>query len=73
MWKRLQYGGDGLPYNYSLFICDSTSDLDDLPKNLPGCKQRCCFGSRAIVVGENKKYILNLSNEWVEDLFGILC
>lgn len=69
MWSRLTYGCKGdKPYNYSVFICDTSSDLEELPtnerKSLTHKVGKCSVGSRAIVVDEQTTYILNNNNEW---------
>lgn len=33
MWSRVTYGGLYVPYNYSKFICDTKTDLAELPTN----------------------------------------
>lgn len=63
-YTRIKYGGDGMPYNYSEFMCDAESDLSSLP--ISGNGEGCAIASKAFVVATQKKYILNNSREWVE-------
>lgn len=65
MYNRIRYGGDGLQYNFSEFLCDSVSDLASLPTNLGGTNGKCSFGSKAFVLESNTTYVLNNNNEWV--------
>lgn len=70
MYSRLCYGKRDYPFNYCEFICDSISDLADLPTNedmgTGRDKAKCAIGSKAHVLQNKKMYILNNSNEWVE-------
>ena len=70
-WKRLCYGMRDMPFNYSKFICDDTSDIETLPTNITKAtvgddKATCAIGSEAIVISEKTIYILNTANEWKE-------
>lgn len=64
-FSRIKYGGDGLPYNYSQFLCDEESDLSSLPVNAGGAGS-CSFGSKAFVLETQKNYILGNDNTWSE-------
>lgn len=71
MWKRIGYGKENFPYNYSEFLCDSESDIANLPTSKKdsdaedGIIPNCSPGSKAIVVETKKVYILNNADEWV--------
>lgn len=67
MYTRLKYGGDGLQYNYSVFLCDSVEDISTLPKNT-GKGVTCSVGSKAFIADGSESYILSNSGEWVIDL-----
>lgn len=64
MFTRVKYGGIGLPYNYSYFLCDSASDIADLPINANGVSG-CSFASKAFVIETQETYILSNNNTWV--------
>lgn len=70
MWSRVVYGGLYVPYNYSKFICDTTSDLLELPTSRKASKtngiKSCSVGSIAIVINDNSTYMLNNQDEWKE-------
>lgn len=68
MITRLKYGGDGLPYNYSEFICDSMDDIENLPTSSAGglTYDVCSVGSKAYIVNDSSTHILNNQDEWVQ-------
>ena len=51
---------DNVAYNVNEYMCDSTSDLDSLP--------RCAPGSTAIVLeeGNTAVYMKNTEGKWVK-------
>ena len=71
MWSVLCYGKKNGAFNYCEFICDSESDLPDLPTNEKSIKinssyiSNCAIGSKAIITDVRKLYVLNNQNEWV--------
>lgn len=70
MYTRICYGKRDMSYNYSEFICDYESDIQNLPtsKNKGKDGVTCSIGSKALVIDSKKIYILNNSNEWKEFL-----
>lgn len=70
-YTRVKYGTPNGPYNYSVFIADSEGDINSLPTNstygmLNGRKVGfCSVGSKAIVTGTKKEYMMNNAGEWV--------
>ena len=63
MFTIIKRGGDGRQFNYMEFMCDSASDLEDLP-NI-GFKG-CAVSSKAFVMDTQKVYIIDNSGEWNE-------
>lgn len=70
MWSRVTYGGLYVPYNYSKFICDTKTDLAELPTNTKSSVthkiKSCSVGSIAVVIENSTTYILSNSGEWKE-------
>lgn len=71
MFTRIRYGMKNGIYNYSKFVCDSETDIANLPTNTTsgGTYAPCSFGSEAIAIAEGKKFILSNENEWVERIY----
>lgn len=68
MYQRICFGAANHLYNYSGFVCDTEADIADLPtskKKMPD-GSNCCAGSQALVLGTQKKYMLNNQDEWIE-------
>lgn len=63
MFTIIKRGGDGRQSNYMEFLCDSISDLDNLPSlGFSGC----AVSSKAFVMSSQKTYIIDNSGEWNE-------
>ena len=62
MYTRVVYGKRDTLYNYSEFICDSDSDIENLPTTKS--EDGCSVGSKAFVTETKKKYMLNNKDEW---------
>lgn len=60
--KQITWGGNGKPFNYAEFLCDTENDIENLPTNEKG---KCAIGSRAFVISSNGEYILSPKNKWV--------
>lgn len=63
MYTIIKYGGDGKPYNYTEFLCDSADDVATLPVTTKG-STGCAIGSKAYISSTGDVYILNNSNTW---------
>lgn len=55
--------GNKLPYDYAEFICDTASDISNLPTR--DSEFPCSVGSKALVLETKDVYMLDNSNEWV--------
>lgn len=63
MFTITKRGGDGKPSNYKEFMCDSISDLENLPSlGFNGC----AASSKAFIMDTQKTYIIDNSGEWNE-------
>lgn len=63
MFTITKRGGDGKPSNYKEFMCDSVSDLENLPSlGFNGC----AASSKAFIMDTQKTYIIDNSGEWNE-------
>lgn len=63
MFTITKHGGDGKPSNYKEFMCDSISDLENLPSlGFNGC----AASSKAFIMDTQKTYIIDNSGEWNE-------
>lgn len=75
-YKRTIYGRKNAPYNLSEFVCDSATDIENLPTNTAqgdngeGLYDPCCPGSHAFVIATSKHYMLNTDGEWVQVQMG---
>ena len=47
MFTTIKHGGDGRPFNYMEFLCDSSSDLQNLPAL---GSDGCLAGSKAFLM-----------------------
>jgi len=63
MFTITKRGGDGKPSNYMEFMCDSVSDLENLP---PLGFNGCVASSKAFIMETQKTYIIDNSGEWNE-------
>lgn len=66
MYTRVVRNKKGLHWLYSEFLCDTVADIADLPttKKTDQYGTACCAGSKAYVVDNGAKYILNHNDEW---------
>ena len=69
MWFKIVYGKNGMPYNYSEFICDTDDDIATLPTNVNPTKTNepcstCSIGSKAFVIESKFLYMLNNEGKW---------
>lgn len=62
MFVQVAWSKIGKPYNYAEYLCDSDSDITNLPTNEKG---KCAIGSIAMVVDSKNVYVLNAQNEWM--------
>lgn len=62
MITTIKHGGDGRPFNYMEFMCDSSSDLQNLPTL--GSNGGCSVGSKAFLMDTQKTYILDNAGTW---------
>ena len=63
MFTITKRGGDGKPSNYKEFMCDSISDLENLPSlGFNGC----AASSKAFIMDTQKTYMIDNSGEWNE-------
>jgi hypothetical protein len=58
MFNRTSVGGRAT-YNALEYVCDSDSDIMNLPTDIP-------MGSTAFVISTHKLFMLNGDKEWVE-------
>lgn len=63
MITTIKHGGDGRPFNYMEFLCDSSSDLQNLPAL---GSDGCSAGSKAFLMDTQKTYILDNTGTWQE-------
>lgn len=59
MFVRFKYGGNGLPYNYSEFLCESETDMSGIDIS------KCSVGSKSLVFDGYGVYILDNTMTWV--------
>lgn len=55
--------------NHQEFICDFISDVNSLPKQ-SGSEDKCPTGSKAFVIEDSSKWILNSEGNWIQVLTG---
>lgn len=63
MITTIKQGGDGRPFNYMEFMCDSSSDLQNLPAL---GSSGCSVASKAFLMDTQKTYILDNTGTWQE-------
>lgn len=63
MITTIKQGGDGRPFNYMEFMCDSSSDLQNLPAL---GSNGCSVASKAFLMDTQKTYILDNIGTWKE-------
>lgn len=63
MITTIKQGGDGRPFNYMEFMCDSSSDLQNLPAL---GSNGCSVASKAFLMDTQKTYILDNTGTWKE-------
>ena len=63
MITTIKQGGDGRPFNYMEFMCDSSSDLQNLPAL---GSNGCSVASKAFLMDTQKTYILDNTGTWQE-------
>ena len=63
MITTIKQGGDGRPFNYMEFMCDSSSDLQNLPAL---GSNGCSVASKAFLMDTQKTYILDNTGIWKE-------
>lgn len=70
MYTRVCYGKRDMLFNYSEFICDYESDIQNLPtsKKVGTDGVVCSVGSKALILDTKKLYILTNQDEWKEFL-----
>lgn len=56
--------GNKLPYDYAEFICDTASDISNLPTH--NSEFPCSVGSKALVLETKDVYMLDNNDEWVQ-------
>ena len=70
MYTRICYGKRDTLFNYSEFVCDSVSDIQNLPTSKKHGSEyaTCSPGSKALILENKKLYILSNDDKWVEFL-----
>lgn len=70
-YTRIVHGRAHGPHNYMEFVCDTESEVPNLPNlekyGISGANkfEPCCAGSIAIIVEGKVKKMLTNANEWV--------
>lgn len=70
MYTRICYGKKDMLFNYSEFICDTESDILNLPTSKRNGTEyaTCSPGSKALVLETKKLYVLANNDRWIEVL-----